>query len=500
MLHIKNLDNVSELQGIFSNIENAQNLLTKFYKNFFVCKKVQDLNQIKTKGDSPVDILLVLLIVPFIHFGTISGLINSVYYNFFSSQKDVFYRFKNNSRIDWRSLLYSINKRFVKIVKDEKHKSGCIDSDEKALTYLIADDTLLKKIGKSIENVGMVFDHVSKKMVLGFKVLTLGFFDGKSFTPLDFSFHREKGKNKKKPFGLRRKDLKNQFKKQRDTSTPSAKRIKELDESKIDVLINMVKRAVDNGFIPDFLLVDSWFICEKLIVSIRKIKNGAIHIVGACRMDRRKYVLDGKEYSAKELLNKFKTTAKRCRSLNYKYIKLNVIYKDVELVLFFNRVFGQKKWHLIITTNTKLNFKKTMEIYSKRWIIEVFFKESKQHLNAGKCQSNNFDAQICDFTISCISYIMLSLFKRFDSYETIGGAFEGTKAFIIEQTVAERIWGMFLEILRELVKLLDIDVLELMQKITSDDEKGAKILKILNALNSTSKNDDFYEENQKNVA
>ncbi|MCD4818284.1 MAG: hypothetical protein K8S23_06300 [Candidatus Cloacimonetes bacterium] len=83
MLRFDDLFKISELQGIFKNNGAVQNSLLKFYNNFLVCKKVQALNQLKVRGDSPVDILLVLLIVPFIHFGTTSGLINSAYYNFF---------------------------------------------------------------------------------------------------------------------------------------------------------------------------------------------------------------------------------------------------------------------------------------------------------------------------------------------------------------------------------------------------------------------------------
>ena len=65
-----------------------------------------------------------------------------------------------------------------------------------------------------------------------------------------------------------------------------------------------------------------------------------------------------------------------------------------------------------------------MEIYQIRWSIEVFFKESKQYLHLSDCQSNTFDAQIADMTISMMQSIMLSYFKRVNYQQKFGGLFE----------------------------------------------------------------------------
>jgi hypothetical protein len=61
--------------------------------------------------------------------------------------------------------------------------------------------------------VSRVFDHVTRRYLFGFKLLVMGYWDGTSFIPLDFSMHRERGKNKEKPFGFKRKELKKQHKK-----------------------------------------------------------------------------------------------------------------------------------------------------------------------------------------------------------------------------------------------------------------------------------------------
>ncbi len=48
-------------------------------------------------------------------------------------------------------------------------------------------------------------DHVSKRYLLGFKINLLGYWDGKTFIPVDFEIHRKKGKNDKKLFILTKK-------------------------------------------------------------------------------------------------------------------------------------------------------------------------------------------------------------------------------------------------------------------------------------------------------
>ena len=68
-----------------------------------------------------------------------------------------------------------------------------------------------------------------------------------------------------------------------------------------------------------------------------------------------------------------------------------------------------------------------MEYYQIRWSIEVFFKDAKQNLYLGKCQSVDFDTQIAAVSISLMNYMLLALFKRFQSYESLGEIFKAFK-------------------------------------------------------------------------
>lgn len=126
-----------------------------------------------------------------------------------------------------------------------------------------------------------------------------------------------------------------------------------------------------------------------------------------------------------------------------------------------------------------LTFNKAIEIYTHRWTIEVMFKEAKQHLNLGKSQANDFDSQIADTTISMMQYILLTLHKRFQAYESLGELFRANKQYFLEATLAKRLWGFFLQLLHEIAALFEIDIEQLILKTLNQKEVQHRIFKIL---------------------
>ena len=74
---------------------------------------------------------------------------------------------------------------------------------------------------------------------------------------LTFSFHREKGRNKKTPYGLKPKHYKKQHKNKNPKESSGFKRKKELDCSKIESAINMLKSAIKKGIKSEYVLADS---------------------------------------------------------------------------------------------------------------------------------------------------------------------------------------------------------------------------------------------------
>jgi len=134
---------------------------------------------------------------------------------------------------------------------------------------------------------------------------------------------------------------------------------------------------------------------------------------------------------------------------------------------------------LLATTNTKLGILKAYEIYSIRWSIEVFFKESKQYFALGKSQSQDFDAQIADVSLAMIEYNVFSLAKRYDAYESMGGLFEHVKDNATELTISLRIWGFILELLRIIAEFIDSDFNELIINLIKNKPEHNKIFRLI---------------------
>ena len=141
-------------------------------------------------------------------------------------------------------------------------------------------------------------------------------------------------------------------------------------------------------------------------------------------------------------------------------------------------------WNVLLTTNNELEFEEAYRIYSIRWSIEVFFKETKNYLRLGKSQSQDFDAQIADTTISMLQYNILSLAKRLLDYESLGELFKQAGVETLELTIVEKIWGYLLELLKLIADIFEIDMEQILDKIADDNQSITKIIKMNAALNA----------------
>jgi hypothetical protein len=471
--------NSSELRDVISNDEKTLSGIRNFIHQFSIGTLLRPFSTLKTKGFALSDIMILLCLVR-LEQTSIYCQVRNNFRGLFTGDKNVFYRLQNNGNMNWRTLLYSFSKKYQRIVENKG-----IKSEQDTIQCFIADDTTLEKTGNTIEGIGKVFDHVTHRMVLGYKMLVLGYWDGKSYTGIDFTMHRERGANPNKPYGLSTKELKKQFKKNRKPEQPSYSRYRELDLSKLDMLVEMLKRAVKHGYKASYVLVDSWFMCEELILSIRSIRHGMLQVLGMCKIDKRKYMIDKKEFTASELITRLSRKKHQySRKHKMQYFASVATYKGIPVKLFFVRYGNKDKWHLILTTNRALSFIKAIEIYQIRWTIEVFFKESKQYLNLGRCQSTDFDGQVADCTIAIITHTILSLQRRFSAYETMGGLYESLRNEMIELTLWQRLWKIFLNLVQELVDLLGIDVEQAMRTLFSNNDKANRVLTLLQELSN----------------
>lgn len=472
MLHNKDINKIAELKNGFTHAWLEPDFILSSLKCFSFSGLCKSLKPVKIKGYSFQAVLSILTALPFLCTKTVHGLLNSPVKAYIEAKKDVFYRLKNNPAIDWRGILWLFALKYCKTVKENGDGAD-------GTTCLIFDDSFLAKTGRYIEKVSRAWDHVSHRFLLGYKLLALTYWDGASCIPLDFSLHREKGKNKEKPYGLKKKEYKKQSKKKREKQGPGRKRADEADQNKIDIAVEMVKRALSKGLRVDYLLMDSWFTCWKFIELAGTYKKKGLHLLGMYKIAKTKFGHNGGQFTHSQIRN-LRGKAVRCRKLGLYYKQADVTLNGVPLKLFFSKQGKNGKWKVFLTTDVSLSFIKMIEIYQIRWAIEVFFKEAKQLLRLGKCQSKDFDAQIAETTITMVQHLMLTMKYRFDRYESKGALFEQAKEKVVRYRLNERIWGLFMEILRLIEDLFEgIDINDMIKNILNNEKAYRKITALL---------------------
>ncbi len=464
MLHGKDIKKISELKTDFTPRWFEPDFILSSLKCFSFSSLCKSLNPVKMKGYSFECIFSILISLPFVGLSNINRLTTSALYSHMQAKKDVFYRFKNNTDICWRMILWLFAVKFRKRVEQD---TGL----QTGPRCLVIDDSVLEKTGKYIEKVSRLWDHVGNRYVLGVKLLLMGYWDGVSFYPLDFSLHREKGKNNQKPYGLSKLDYRKQYrKKTRKKGTHSWDRATEVDSKKTDSAIKMVRRAISQGFKVDYLLMDSWFTSEAFIDLVKKVRNQTVHLIGMYSKCKTRFGFSGGTYTYRQI-NNLLGKPKRCRKLRLYYKEATVDYKGTQVKLFFSRQGKRGKWKVFLTTDIQLGFMKMIQIYQIRWTIEVFFKEAKQLLGLGKCQSNDFDAQIADTTITMIQHMLLTLQYRFEHYESKGALFDQIQDGVFRHRLNERLWWLFVDLLNIIDALFDsaVDENDIIERIFADE-------------------------------
>ena len=311
--------------------------------------------------------------------------------------KDPAYRLLNSVTSNWRRFLLLLSTRVI--------VQRLLPLTSKTTTkVLIADDTLYSRDrSKRVELLARVHDHNTGRYMRGFRMLTLGWSDGNSFVPMMLSMlSSAKEENRLAPM---RDDI--------DKRTNGYKRRQESMRKSTDVLVDMIALAMTAGTTARHLLFDSWFAFP---ATIRRIKALGMHTVCMLKDTRNvTYELQGWPLTLKEL---YKSVRKRCGRAKVLAEVLVTIGNDdqgipVAAKIVFIRDRSSKKWLALLSTDTILTAEEIINLYGRRWDIEVFFKMAKSFLHLAKeFQSRSFDALVAHSTLVCCRYIMLELVRR----------------------------------------------------------------------------------------
>ena len=185
---LEQIEKISKTEGSIS--ENISSTMEKFSTN----KTLKKFDILKRSGKLISTLTITLLLLPFVGASSIADLFTRDLSNA-EGNENAYYDVKNNEKINWRSFLISMAQRFMFLINTDNELLN-EKEEAKKIKAIIFDDTSLEKTGKHIEGISFVYDHVKHLHIRGFKLLVGGFFDGRSFIPLDFYILNENRKAK----------------------------------------------------------------------------------------------------------------------------------------------------------------------------------------------------------------------------------------------------------------------------------------------------------------
>jgi len=409
-------------------------------KHFFTSFKLTSLayksNIRKEAGISTMNILYHIFITPFFHEG-LSGLWREGFIpsSLKQSGKDTYYRFLSNHRFHWRKFLNLLS---INVIRAFDQYSCWQDR------VLILDDSTLPKRGKHIELVSWVFDAVLKKSTLGFKNLLLGWSDGFTFIPFDFSLIASSNQ----PHNL----VKNL-----DSRTIGAQRRKDAVRSKLDMAREMIQKASNYGMDASFVLFDSWFSFPSFIHDVYDI---GYHVICKLKdLPTIHYILKGKTYSLGALYRKCgKDEFKPLLHIPGRCASIVVATKQgLQVRIVFYREDKSSGWSAFLSTDLERSPEEVLMTYARRWLIEPCFKECKQHLWLGKDQCRNFDSVFASNALAFVRYIFLSVTQRLETDpRTLGELFRSIQVEMKELSVPQIIFELIADEVKKMSRTLNL--------------------------------------------
>lgn len=403
-------------KGVFASIMIPDNLchenqlpsvISGFFKETAISKLLKRSNCRKEKGVSDYRVFQLLFRLVFTGKAFRRYLANNSQEE--GITKDTIYRFLNSQNTNWRKFLLLLSYRIISqfvlpLISDDRIK------------VLIVDDSLYSRSrSKVVELLARVHDHTTNSYVKGFRMLTLGWSDGSTFLPVAFSLlSSEKEKNRLFPIrvGI-------------DKRTNGYKRRTEALRKSTEVLLELIKQAREHHIPAKYVLFDSWFAFP---VVIARIMGLGFHTVAMLKASKVFYRYQGKLLNLNDLYARVKKKRGRAKILASVQVELTQTVNGKPVlakIVFVRDRQRSRQWLALISTDIELTDEEVVQLYGRRWNIEVFFKVAKSYLRLAKeFYSRSYDALVAHTTIVFTRYILLSLEQRRNmDVRTLGGIF-----------------------------------------------------------------------------
>ncbi|MGB6289314.1 MAG: transposase [Desulfobulbales bacterium] len=422
------------------------NKIDTFFDNFTIGTLLNKSGIRKTRGISPVTLLKAIFILPFEGNNFFRGIVSDNRQEF---KKDAAYELLKGPRYNWRKLLLFLAVRIVCVL-------GLLTDKDRKKVLIIDDSTYDRSHSKFVELLARVYDHSDKRYLRGFKMLTVGWSDGASFLPLDFVLlSSEKEKNRLQ--GIT-KDI--------DRRTCGYRRRKEAMTKATEQLDPMVRRVLAAGVDADYILMDSWFAFPSVIQTLHQHRPVICMLKD---MPNNLYRHQNVHMRLGEIYRRVKKKAGKAKILASVLVETKA---GLPVKIVFVRHRQKRGWLAILSTEIELSAEEVVQIYGKRWDIEVFFKMTKHYLKLEKeVQLRDYDGLIGHATIVMLRYLFLAFEQRLhDDPRTLGSLFHACADEMKDLSILDalqRIMKLALDKVRSAGEFAENIIMEILDAVMS---------------------------------
>lgn len=426
----------------------VDNLLANFWKHMNMRTLLHRTGFRKRSGTDSNEVLYVLLLWVWMKADSIGFFARDALQSFSKARKDALYEAMNREDWNWRSLHQQVALRTLREMKSP---------DAKSPKALVLDDSIQVRHGKKMPGVSSHFDHTTGKHVMGQQMLTLGLSSAEGFVPLDCELFISQ---------VNAQPLHQPF---RDGRSCAAQRYRvAVQQSKLQMADEMIRRTLRAGIDAQYLLTDAWFGNKSMLRTAEAASLTPILRMKKSAMKYRvmRYAQGQASYLEQDAKDLYQTLVRgQWQKVQGQPYQAKAVDVELDLgsstsgesahwvkarLLFVRGASAQEKaqpgkhdWVLFLTTDIHLEPRRILELYALRWAIEVYFKEAKQHLGLLKEQSNHYAAYIASIHLTAIRFCFLVMAKSLRQASGIADIRRQLSANVMSIHYATQLWTVF---------------------------------------------------------
>ncbi|GEQ48322.1 IS4 family transposase [Tetragenococcus koreensis] len=400
-----------------STSEEFSHSISNFFHRFHLSDALKKSNAKHKKGH-PVSVVFSFLLASIFTHGST--------YRSYRKQKEelpfsdkTFRNLLNDPRIHWQKLQILIAKVVLAFLRP-------LTSQDRKTAFIIDDSMYTRLNAQKVECAALQYDHAQKKYLKGFRYLQLGWSDGNSFIPVAFSLLSGKRKiQSNNPLG--------------DQRTNAGKRRAQAFRKGTEVTVELLREALKQGVQADYVLFDTWFSSPKMFQEIRTLQCHCVAMIK--RSKKVHYRYQGQMMDVKQIFQANKKRRGRSRYLLSVQVEALVDNERLPIKLVYIRNRNKRNEYLVLaSTDTALTEDEIIQLYSRRWNIEIYFKMCKQYLKLAKYQGLSYDGIFAHTTLVAVAYMILAVQERESKDDrTLGELFYLLLDELSEFSVAEAI-------------------------------------------------------------